>query len=217
MSQLGQGRLWPAGGWHSRSTPSSGNTPCVPALALRAKMRNPHGEQMFSALLLTSDVIRQRSSWATSITARAVGHPAEGKALRPQHSPRVVFFELARFRAVGQKASLGTPQAGARPMTRPRGLGAAHAPLRRPLSQPTAQVEITSLRAAPGRAKDRCSRKPLADLPHPQIFRRFLAARFGTISNDTLAPSGRPSRPAFSTAEIWTKTSLPPPSGAMKP
>ena len=50
--------------------------------------------------------------------------------------------------------------------------------------------------------------------------RRFSAdslPRFGTISNVTLAPSGRPSRPAFSTAEIWTKTSLPPPSGAMKP
>jgi hypothetical protein len=29
-------------------------------------------------------------------------------------------------------------------------------------------------------------------------------------------PAGRPGRP-FSTAEIWTKTSLPPPSGAMKP
>jgi hypothetical protein len=25
-SALGQGRLWPAGEWHSRSTPSSGNT-----------------------------------------------------------------------------------------------------------------------------------------------------------------------------------------------
>ena len=25
-SEVGQGRLWPAGGWHSRSTPSSGNT-----------------------------------------------------------------------------------------------------------------------------------------------------------------------------------------------
>jgi hypothetical protein len=58
------------------------------------KMRNPHCEQMFSALLPKSDVIRQRSSWATSITARAVGHPAEGKAPRPQHSHRVVFFEL---------------------------------------------------------------------------------------------------------------------------
>ena len=35
-------------------------------------------------------------------------------------------------------------------MTRPRGLRATHAPLRRPLpSPPTAQVEITSLRAAP--------------------------------------------------------------------
>jgi hypothetical protein len=31
--------------------------------------------------------------------------------------------KLARFRAVGQKASLGTPQAGARPMTRPPGPG----------------------------------------------------------------------------------------------
>jgi 4-hydroxy-3-polyprenylbenzoate decarboxylase len=34
---LGQGRLWQAGGWHSRSTPSSGNTPCVPALTLRSE------------------------------------------------------------------------------------------------------------------------------------------------------------------------------------
>ena len=49
---------------------------------------------------------------------------------------RVASFELARFRAVGQKASLGTPQAGARPMTRPRGLRATHAPLRRPLPSP---------------------------------------------------------------------------------
>jgi len=50
---------------------------------------------------------------------------------------------------------LGTPQAGARPMTRPRGLRAAHAPLRRPggNNEPT--------RGA-GRAKDRCNRKPLA-------------------------------------------------------
>jgi pimeloyl-ACP methyl ester carboxylesterase len=36
MSELGQGRLWPARGWYSRSIPSFGNTPCVPALALRA-------------------------------------------------------------------------------------------------------------------------------------------------------------------------------------
>jgi hypothetical protein len=34
-------------------------------------IRNPHREQMFSALLPTTDVIRQRSSWATSIIARA--------------------------------------------------------------------------------------------------------------------------------------------------
>ena len=49
--------------------------------------------------------------------------------------------------------------------------------------------------------------------------RRFSAdslPRFGTVSNVTLAPSGRPSRPAFSTAEIWTKTSLPPPSGRLR-
>ena len=139
-------------------------------------MRNPRCEQMFSALLPTSDVIRQRSSWATSITARTVGHPAEGKALRPQHSPRVVFFELVRFRAVGQKASLGTPQAGARPMTRPRGLRAAHAPLRRPLPHPHRPGGNNEPTRGAGRAEDRCSRKPLADLLHPQIFRRFLAA-----------------------------------------
>jgi hypothetical protein len=52
-------------------------------------MRNPHYEQMFSALLPNNGRYWQRSSWATSITARVVGHPAEGKAPRPQHSPRV--------------------------------------------------------------------------------------------------------------------------------
>jgi hypothetical protein len=41
---------------------------------------------------------------------------------------------------------------------------------------------------------------------------------FGTISNVTLAPSASEVKPALSTAEIWTKTSLPlPPSGWMKP
>jgi hypothetical protein len=83
--------------------------------------------------------------------------PLREKRGRPQHSPRVLFFELARFRAVGQKASLGMPQAGARPRWR------------------------------------------------TYFTRRFSAdslPRFGTISNVTLAPSGRPSRPAFSTAEI---------------
>ena len=52
---------------------------------------------------------------------------------------------------------------------------------------------------------------PLSRAPH--FTRRFSAdslPRLGTISNVTLAPSGRPSRPAFSTAEIWTNTSLPP-------
>ena len=91
-----------------------GGPPCCPKWV---NMRNPRCEQMFSALLPTSDVFQQRSSWATSITARVVSHPAEGKAPRPLHSPRVVFYELARFRAAGQKASLGTPQAGARPMS----------------------------------------------------------------------------------------------------
>jgi hypothetical protein len=52
-------------------------------------MRNPHCEQMFSALLPNNGRYWQRTSWATSITARVVGHPAEGKAPRPQHSPRV--------------------------------------------------------------------------------------------------------------------------------
>src|SRR6185503_13913161 len=37
------------------------------------------------------------------------------------------------------------------------------------------------------------------------------------MSNDTFWPSPRVLRPAASTAEAWTKTSLPPSSGAMKP
>src|SRR5260370_2344821 len=39
MTAVGQRWLWPTGGWHSRSTPSSGNTRRVPALALRAISR----------------------------------------------------------------------------------------------------------------------------------------------------------------------------------
>src|SRR5580700_1788238 len=62
---------------------------------LKKAMRNPHCEQMFSALLPTTDVIRQRRSSATSITARVVDHPAGGKAPRPQRSPRVVFLNSA--------------------------------------------------------------------------------------------------------------------------
>jgi hypothetical protein len=46
-------------------------------------MRNPHCEQMFSALLPTSDVIRQR--WATSITAQVVGHPRAPLRTRFHH------------------------------------------------------------------------------------------------------------------------------------
>src|SRR5690348_14931386 len=37
------------------------------------------------------------------------------------------------------------------------------------------------------------------------------------MSNDTFCPSVRVRRPAASTAVAWTNTSLPPPSGAMKP
>jgi hypothetical protein len=87
---------------------------------------------MFSALLPTSDVIRQRSSWVRLPHGRSVT-PLREKRCDRSIRLRVVSFELARFRAVGQKASLGTPQAGARPMTRrPRGPRAADAPLRRP-------------------------------------------------------------------------------------
>jgi hypothetical protein len=32
MSESGQGRPWPSGGWHSRSSPSSGNTRAFPHL-----------------------------------------------------------------------------------------------------------------------------------------------------------------------------------------
>jgi hypothetical protein len=53
---------------------------CREPFPLRVNMRNPHCEQMLSALLPTTDVIRQRSSWATSITARAVGHCTCGTA-----------------------------------------------------------------------------------------------------------------------------------------
>ena len=63
-----------------------------------------------------------------------------------------IFFELARFRAVGQKASFGTSQAGARSMTRPRPQGRSRAFEAAATFNPTAQVEITNLRAAPGRA-----------------------------------------------------------------
>jgi hypothetical protein len=52
-------------------------------------MRNPHCEQMFSASLPTSDVIRQR--WATSITARVVGHPrARSRGGRRRSRPHPV-------------------------------------------------------------------------------------------------------------------------------
>jgi hypothetical protein len=41
-SELGQGRLWPAGGWHRRSTPSSGNTRAFWNLRFRANNRLVH-------------------------------------------------------------------------------------------------------------------------------------------------------------------------------
>ena len=46
-SLLGQGRVWPAGGLHSRSTPSSGNTPSFRHLRVvpRADMRELKGDQ----------------------------------------------------------------------------------------------------------------------------------------------------------------------------
>ena len=48
-SVVGQGRLWPTGEWHSRSTPSFGNSRCVPALTLRAM----NGLAIFRAALET--------------------------------------------------------------------------------------------------------------------------------------------------------------------
>jgi hypothetical protein len=39
-SAWGQGRLRPTSGWHSRSTPSSGNKPSVPELTFRAIIRS---------------------------------------------------------------------------------------------------------------------------------------------------------------------------------
>jgi hypothetical protein len=70
-----------------------------------------------------------------------------------------------------------------------------------------------------GRAqRDHRDRQKRPDRAHEM--RRFSALslpRLATTSNDTLAPSARLVKSAFSTAEIWTKTSLPPPSGWMKP
>jgi hypothetical protein len=51
MSAEGQGRLWPAGRWHSRSTPSSGNTQCGPALTLRAKKTSAVQSKFLRSLL----------------------------------------------------------------------------------------------------------------------------------------------------------------------
>jgi hypothetical protein len=48
-SAEGQGRQWPTGEWHSRSTPSSGNAPCVPALTLRAMKRRAEILHLFFA------------------------------------------------------------------------------------------------------------------------------------------------------------------------
>jgi hypothetical protein len=39
LSQLDQGRLWPAGGWHT-GLPQLRKYPCVPALTLRANRRH---------------------------------------------------------------------------------------------------------------------------------------------------------------------------------
>jgi hypothetical protein len=161
-------------------------------------MRNPRCEQMCSALLPTSDVTRQRSSLATSITARAVGLPAEGKALRPQHSPRVVFFELARFRAVGQKASLGTPQAGARPMTRPRG------PQGRPRAFEAAATSTTpprgnneSTRGAPGGREAPLQQKAAGELTSPADFPPIPCRGWGRYRTSPWRhPAGRPGRPS---------------------
>src|SRR5689334_20265935 len=64
-------------------------------------------------------------------------------------------------------------------------------------------------------------------LPPPDFFVPAYQADFrltallprasGWTSNDTLSPSLSELRPAASTAVAWTNTSLPPPSGAMKP
>jgi hypothetical protein len=159
-------------------------------------MRNAHCEQMFSALLPRSDVIRQRSSWATSITARAVGHPAEGKRCYRSNRLRVVFFELARFRAVGQKASLGTPQAGARPMTRPRDLRAAQAPLRRPLpSTPHRPGGNNEPTRAAGAREGPLQRKAAGELTSPADFPPIPCRGSGRYRTSPWRhPAGRPGR-----------------------
>jgi hypothetical protein len=71
-----------------------------------------------------------------------------------------------------------------------------------------------------GREKrhDHCAKRSRTRFHANRRFSADSLPLFGTMSNVTLAPSRRSLNPAFSTAEIWTKTSLPPPlSEAMKP
>jgi hypothetical protein len=52
MSLVGQGRLWPTGEWHSRSTPSSGN---ARAFLIEERPRS-YGDQGGLTMKITSSV-----------------------------------------------------------------------------------------------------------------------------------------------------------------
>ena len=152
---------------------------------------------MFSALLPTTDVIRRRSSWVISITARAVGYPAEGKVLRPQQSPRVVFFCFSAFSSRRAKSIIGdaaswraTDDASPGASGPPRAFEAAAT------STSTAQVEITSLRAAPrreGPLQEEAAGERTSPADFPPIPCRG-SGRYRT--SPWRHPAGRPGRPS---------------------
>ena len=83
MSQLGQGPLWPAGEWHSRSTPSSGNTRAFGHLRFVPKADQSEEVSIYSGEMdpacadyadpsLSSSAL---ASFRSSVSKPSVNHP----------------------------------------------------------------------------------------------------------------------------------------------
>src|ERR1700730_11810190 len=88
ISEKGQGPSWPAGWWHSRSTPSSGNSRCVPALTLRANLDSRTAAQiiLFDHLVGGHEQIERDASRRNAALQRAgakdIAPPSEHRAKR---------------------------------------------------------------------------------------------------------------------------------------
>src|SRR4051812_15634963 len=67
------------------------------------------------------------------------------------------------------------------------------------------------------RSESRCPAFTIVRSLQTLMFSAEVLPRLATSSNSTVCPSLSVDRPAFSTAEIWTNTSLPPPLGWMNP